>query len=240
MSVGIVMVFTNCRTIEYKRMLTADQMKDLGLYRQTTEGDQIDSLAENSVMRYAEGEGFTAQAGQITDEGLYFIFDQIPLNTVREQKGLSELLPNDRDNVYVVKHSLPNNYQFSDNADNNGNVQVAQFREGQHEPDGQFYPFIFSILLEDKDNKAETISEEIFSQLRERLGLLHQCLIPQNAPLFDRFPEPLKQLGYFNDYKKFWKAVGGDEHGEQRLGIEDPFDDTYVSELSKLRDAILA
>lgn len=240
MSVGIVMVFTNCRTIQYKKMLTADQMNDLGLYRQTTGGGQIDNLAENSVMRYAEGEGFTAQAGQITDEGLYFIFDQIPLNTVGEQTGLSELLPNARNNLYVVKHSLPNTYQFSSNADDNGNVQVAQIKEGQHESDGQFYPLIFTTLLGDNENKAERISEEIFSQLRERLGLLHQCLIPQNAPLFERFPEPLTQLGYLDNYKEFWNAVGGDDNGERQLIIEDPFDDTYVSELSKLRDAILA
>lgn len=94
-------------------------------------------------------------------------------------------------------------------------------KKGMHSKGDLVYQAAVKFIL--GDDKAYSNGIDVFegnSDLKTKIALLHQLLLPDNAQV-DKIPEAL-----LDDYKNFEKAV---------KGITLPLDDRYVTALANLR-----
>lgn len=193
-----------------------------GMPHELEKRDDVRSLSLTPIIHFDEDSNvFVAHKGKM-ESGLFFVSD----SHSESQKSLVDQLPQNRSDVFVLKHQSP--YYTIDGA----KVEV-----GHHITGDRFYQPVFDVLIDDQHDKVSRILEIVFPQvLSSKLKLLHDCLIPQNAPR--NLPKDL-EVQYEDTYQEFWEASGGGL-GDETLTHPDPFDPAYIAALSRLRDALLA
>ncbi len=160
---------------------------------------------------------------------------------VSHDKGI-----NDIPQSFLSKNVLVMYHQNQDNKKdiiNNNLIKIA--KQGQHEPIPNFgYPLLLGLNKAWENNKFDqekyaTAKQDIIDwfgindELEAKLELLHNCLLPSNAPTIKSFINEYKILEkYKNDYESFLSTKNG-------LSDESAFDENYIKALKNLRIALL-
>jgi len=163
---------------------------------------------------------------------------------------VSDTLPIDKysecvftESTLFMYHGTPNN--SSETLSNKSNKAI---KKGAHEQDEKYgYSRLYSLInawiketerfdIREYDSALQHIIDwfNVNDELEAKLELLHNCLLPSNAPKLEEFDSKFNILkeDYKEDYKLFFSSIDGKTD-------DDVFNAKYIDAVKQLRIALL-
>lgn len=109
----------------------------------------IKILTKSSILFSENGNEFSS-VENFSENGLYFVFDEMPEKTFNNLVGTSE-----KANFYILLHSEPKYVT--------GFKNLAKGMNASREIGGEIYPDVVDILKDEKGDKVKRIFEKVFT-----------------------------------------------------------------------------